>query len=231
MHLMRHEVRCGSCGETSEQTLSPASGAAEGNQPPDFDTRPNGPVRATIQFWMQRCPHCGYCASDISAIHVNAANLIASLAYQRQLIDSKFPPKACEFLCHAMILDQVGQQADAGWTCLHAAWVCDDEEHMEAAVQARDLAIDYWRKAKKAGQDFGDPGLEGVLITDLLRRMSRFEDALINCAQALDEAGDDDSQLPPLFEHLLRFEKTLIQKRDPSTYRLSDLPAFRARTT
>ncbi len=224
MHLIRREVRCGSCGEPSEQVSSPA---ADSNLPPDLDTRPNGPIRATIDFWMQRCPHCGYCASDLSTIHERAVELLATVEYQRQLLDPRFPEIARPFLCHAKILARVGQFADAGWTALHAAWTCDDAGAAEAAISARALALDYWRRTKLEGQDFGEPGLEAVLVTDLLRRMGRFEDALINCSQALDGI-EEEGGAPPLIEHLLRYEKTLVQKHDTGSYRLNDLPAFRA---
>jgi hypothetical protein len=224
MNLIRREVRCGACGEPGDQYFHPAA-STESNEAPDLDTRPNGPMRATIQFWMQRCPHCGYCAADISAIHERAVDLISTPAYQRWLLDESMPPKAREFLCHAMILALVGQHADAGWTSLHAAWVCDDDRNAEGAVKARGLAIDYWRQAKLAGQDFGDdPAMEAALVVDLQRRMGQFHDALITCTQAF---GDGDEPPHPLIEHLLRFEKTVIQKRDTGRYRLSDLPAFR----
>lgn len=221
MNLVRRAVVCGSCGQSSEQ-IQPNSGGESGA--PDLDTRPHGPVRSTISFWMQRCPHCGYCAADISAIHEQAADLIGEEEYQNQLTDLRFPAKACEFLAHALILERVGQRADAGWTSLHAAWVCDDHDGQGQAL-ARGKALEYWRNAKLAGEDFAEPELEPALAVDLLRRMGRFEDALINCNQALD-GGEEP--LEPLIEHLLRFEKSLIQGRDTGTYRLSDLPAFQA---
>ena len=227
MSLIERYVRCGCCGEVSTQFASPAVQA--GHLPPDLDTRPNGPVRATIKTWMQRCEHCGYCAADISSIHEHAGDLIESLDYQRYLTDSRFPETARPFLCHALILARVGQFADAGWTCLHAAWACDDDDaNTEGASIARGMALENWRRGKLAGQEFGEPGLEDALVTDLLRRMGRFEDALITCSQALDAATDEGAEVPALIEHLLRFEKTLIQKRDSGVYRLNDLPAFRA---
>jgi hypothetical protein len=224
MNLIRREIRCGACGLPSDHFLSPAANA-DSNEAPDLDTRPNGPLRSTVAFWMQRCPHCGYCAADISTIHESAVDLIATPGYQRQLLEPGIPEKAREFLCHAMILAHVGQPADAGWTCLHAAWLCDDADHTQSAIEARARAIDHWRNAKLSGQDFGDDhAMESALIVDLQRRMGRFEDALITCTQAFGEPGES---IHPLIEHLLRFEKTLIQKRDTGTYRLSDLPAFR----
>jgi hypothetical protein len=229
------EVRCGNCGLSAPQPHSGAVGQPRQDLPPDLDTRPNGPLRDTISCWMQHCPHCGYCAGDISSVHEIAAPLIATQDYQRWLTDSRVPEPARKFLAHAHLLAGVGQIADAGWTCLHAGWLCDDlAGEAEAARFARGLALEYWRQAHRSGDEFCEPGLEAPLITDLLRRMNRMEDALLQCTQALDglesDDGDGPGAIPALAEHLLRFEKTLIQRRDTSTYRLSDLPAFRARS-
>ena len=227
MNLIRTGVSCGACGGKSEQTLSPAE--PDPRLLPDLDSRPHGAIRSTVAFWIQRCPHCGYCAADIANIHEKAIDLVQSADYQRALTDERFPSKVREFLCHARICAQAGQPADAGWCCLHAAWLCDDSADSEAGVRCRELALDYWKQAKLQGEDFGEGGMEYVLVVDLLRKMGRFEDALVNCSQTLDSHDELDSPLPPLVEHILRFEKTLVQKRDTGTYRISDLPAFRNR--
>jgi len=215
---------------SAPQAISGVSAAsASQDLPPDLDTRPNGPLRNTISCWMQGCPHCGYCAADVASVHEVAAPLIPTQDYQRWLTDSRVPEPARKFLAHAHLLAGVGQIADAGWSSLHAAWMCDDLGETEASRFARGLALEYWRQAHRSGDEFCEPGLEAPLITDLLRRMNRMEDALLQCTQALDDS-EGSGAIPSLAEHLLRFEKTLIQRRDTSTYRLSDLPAFRVRS-
>ena len=37
-------------------------------EPPDLDTRPEDLMRSSIDLWIQTCPHCGYCAPDISRL-------------------------------------------------------------------------------------------------------------------------------------------------------------------
>ena len=186
-----------------------------------MDTRPGEPLRSTIKYWMQICPECGYAAADIGSIHEEASDLIATTEYQRQRFDSETPEGARPFLCHALILSHVKQYADAGWTALHAAWVCDDAEDDAAARRARELAIGYWKHGKKHGQPFGDLPEEFAMATDVLRRARKFEEALVTCTE-----GIDLEDLDPVIEHVLLFEKTLIQRRDAGRYGLAAVPGL-----
>ena len=172
---------------------------------------------------MQTCPECGYSSSDISTIHELATDFIPTPEYQRQRFDSSTPDKARPFLCHALILSHVKQYADAGWTALHAAWACDDAQNDTAAARARLEAIDYWKHGKRHSQPFGNElPEEFALATDVLRRASKFEEALVTCTEGI--AIED---LDPVIMHILLFEKTLIQRRDPATYNLAAVPGLR----
>jgi len=212
------EIRCGLCGSPSQQQTAPA---ADSRQAPDLDTRPGEPLRSTIRSWMQVCPECGYASSDISSIHEEASDFVATEAYQRQRFDSATPELARPFLCHALILEHVKQYADAGWTALHAAWACDDANDDANARKARELAIEYWKHGKRHGQSFGDLPEEFALVTDVLRRAGRFEDALIACTEGI--ATED---LNPVIEHVLLFEKTLVQRRDTKRHSLAEVPGL-----
>lgn len=170
---------------------------------------------------MQMCPECGYAASDISTIHEAATDLITTTAYQRQRFDSETPELARPFLCHALILAHVKQYADAGWTALHAAWACDDAKDEKASRGARELAIGYWKHGKHHGQPFGELPEEFAIVTDVLRRTEKFEEALVTCTE-----GIDLEDLDPLFQHVLLFEKTLIQRRDAGRYNLAAVPGL-----
>ena len=57
------ETECSLCGTFSEQQIGKVP-TPEGL--PDLDSRPSEPMRSSIVFWVQRCPKCGYCATDIS---------------------------------------------------------------------------------------------------------------------------------------------------------------------
>jgi len=214
------EVHCGLCGSVSKQEVAKAANPREA---PDLDTRPGEPLRSTLEHWMQLCPECGYASSDISTIHEDASDFIATKEYQHVRFDSGTPETVRPFLCHALILNHVKQYADAGWTALHAAWACDDANDDAGARKARELAIHYWKHGKRHGQSFGEPtGDEYALAADILRRAGKFEEALVTCTEGID-LGEE---LDPVIEHVLLFEKTLIQRRDSKRYSLIAVPGL-----
>jgi hypothetical protein len=216
MDAFRVSVICGLCGVASEQWTSESLKPKEA---PDFDTRPGEPLRSTLPVWVQRCPHCGYCADSIASIHENAVDFVRGQEYHALFENSPLPEKAREFLCYSAILSHVGQHADAGWSALHAAWACDDLGDDVAAVQCRERAIAHWQKGKIAGQSFGDDlAMEYSLVTDLYRRCHLFEAAVVTCSEALDM-----EDLPPMLEQLLRREKALIDRKDEGRHSIREL--------
>jgi hypothetical protein len=216
MDSFRVNIICGLCGLSSGQQTA---GSPAPKDPPDFDTRPGEPLRSTLAVWVQRCPHCGYCAENITSIHDQAVDFVRGELYEQTLNDVAFPEKAREFLSYAAILGHVGQLADAGWSALHAAWACDDDGNEAAAVGCRAQAVDYWQRGKQGGQSFGDDlGMEFALVTDLYRRMGQFEAAVVTCSEALDV-----EELAPMLEQLLRREKALIDRKDTAGHSIREL--------
>jgi len=139
--------------------------------------------------------------------------------YQAILADETLPHKARQFLCYACLLDKLREHADAGWSCLHAAWVCDDVEDSYAASRCRAQAIEYWKRGKHAGQAFCDDlASEYALVVDLHRRMGEFELALVTCSEALDM-----EDVAPVIEHVLRRQKSLIEQKDTGSHSLREL--------
>jgi hypothetical protein len=59
---------------------------------------------------------------------------------------------------------------------------------------------------------------EYALVADLHRRMGQFELANVTCSEALDM---DD--VPPVIEHILRRQKTLIEQKDTTAHSLKEL--------
>jgi hypothetical protein len=199
------------CGQEIEEVVV---GDVPADSPPDLDTRPGEPLRSTLSDWVRRCPDCGYCAGDISTIHEHAAEFVRSPTYQQQWAALGFPEKAREFLCYALILQHVGQWADAGWTSLHAAWTCDDAGEIAAARRCREQALLLWERGKSLGQSFGDDlAMEYVLVVDLYRRTGQFERAVVTCSEAL-----DSENLNPMMAQLLRREKSLSERRDEAAH-------------
>jgi hypothetical protein len=148
-----------------------------------------------------------------------ADSVVASEGYREWLSDSSLPEKARHSLAFAFLLEKLHHAADAGWSALHAAWVCDDAGAAEAAVRCRARAIELWRRGKTAGQLFcDDMASEFALATDVLRRMGEFEAATVTCAEGLDL-----EDLPPAVEAMLRRQMVLIQSRDISAHSMAEL--------
>jgi hypothetical protein len=193
--------------------------SSEQTGPPDFDTRPSEPERSLIRHWVRECPHCGYCADDLTSIHEGVEAIVRSPEYREQLENFDVPEIARRFLSYASILARLHHWADSGWTCLHAAWACDDERAESCAINCRALAIDRWKRGKELGQNFADDlTSEFAIVTDLYRRMGEFEEATIACAEGLDL-----EDIPPVVEQMLRRQMVLIQRRDTACHSMAEL--------
>lgn len=210
------EWTCAVCGAPSEQMRLEAG---QPEEPPDFDSRPGEPVRSTIRHWMHECPHCGYAAPDLRISVIEAGGVMKSDRYKTLRSDEAIPLGTRRFLCHALILEEIGSFADAGWTCLHGAWLSDDEESDEAARRCRRDAVRLWRHGKEHGQSFGEEyAQEFALVVDVQRRAGDFDAAREACLEALQI---DD--LDPVIEDMLRLQLTLIQRRDTSCHSLREV--------
>jgi hypothetical protein len=207
---------CAVCGLESCQTQL-RSGAEI--QPPDFDTRPGEMVRSTLPDWVMECPHCGYAAGDLSAADSRAFAIVRSEEYRRRLTNPALPQDARRFAAYALLLERIGECADAGWTALHAAWLCDDAGHAEGAWACRGEAVRLWKRGKAQGEKFMEDHLqEFALVTDVLRRMGDFDAAREACLEAL-----TIESLPGLIEDMLRRQLTLIQQKDSAAHSLGEI--------
>ncbi len=219
MRTDTQQIACGNCGAETRYTFLVHADELE---PPDLDTRPGEPLRSSLPFWMKRCPFCGYCADDIHTVHEDAGPVIDSEVYQAQLSDPRFPEKANEFICHALILERLGQYADAGWTSMHAAWTCDDGTFLEAAALCRQMALRAWNVGKHQGQAFHESHeSEFLIVSDVHRRLGEFEHALTAC-----NLGAEAEGLPDLLDHCFRLERSLIARKERGRGSLRELAMF-----
>jgi hypothetical protein len=214
--LAESHVECAVCGKGVALLRVGSSNTMQG---PDLDTRPGEMMRSTIGFWIEQCPACGYAAPAIEEAPEPAAAVVRGDAYQALRRQAGSPEGVRKFLLHAHLLAALGHPAEAGWTSLHAAWVCDDAGDDGAAAAARRQAIALWKQGKARGISFmEDLPSEFALATDVLRRAGEFDQAREACLAALD-AGE----LPPLIEGILRFELALIGRRDAARHSLAEL--------
>ena len=213
--LNEEKKECTICG-TSSIHMEIISTKALGSS--DLDARPPEPERSSIDYWIQRCPACGYCAPDISKGDKEISNIILSDPYKKQLKNPEFPDLANSFLCWALILEEESQFKIAGWTVVKAVWACDDAGNNDAAQACRKRAVSLLHKAREKGQWFADhAGTEEALIVDLLRRSGQFELALSMCDERLEKE-------PEKFIHdVLVYQKNLIEKADVDRHTTSEI--------
>ena len=213
--LNEEKKECAICGSSSTH-IEIVSTKALGSS--DLDARPPEPERSTIDYWIQRCPGCGYCAPDISKGDKEMSNIILSDPYKEQLEKPEFPELANSFLCWSLIQEEESQFKIAGWTAVKAAWACDDANNNNAAQACRKRAVSLLQKAREKGQWFADrAGTEESVIIDLVRRSGQLELALNMCDERLKKE-------PGQFVHdILIYQKKLIEKSDVDRHATSEI--------
>lgn len=195
----------------------------------DLDTRPHGMARSTLDYQVQRCLACGYCAADLSQTPSSAARQrMGNPDYLAQLNDPAYPSLANAFLCQALLHQSDGQPGATLTVLLSAAWVCDDAEAGEAARQCRGRAIELLGRPDLPDSEFfpepaGDfAGQRDLLLSDLLRRAERFAEGQDVVAHGLAIAQNAH------IRRLLRFEQQLIAAGEMGARRIADGAAFDA---
>ncbi len=205
-------VKCALCGaETNAEVL----GSTNQFGYADLDTRPPEMARSTIEYWILRCPSCGYCAPDIARADEGLSDFIKTPQYLAQLADVKLPAKCREFLCWALIAEHTGDYSAAVWSAVHAAWVCDDALNDAAAKGCRLRAISLINDAiSKKQRLFRTKQELAVLHADLLRRTCQYSEAI--------RIVDDNLgvQQEVCVQKLLEYEKLLSQREDDRCHTL-----------
>ena len=217
--IFPEDVECALCGMINRQFIA----APTGKQPglPDLDARPAYMSTIALGNRIQHCPNCGYCAPDISIEFPSAQETVHSETYKRLIKNKTLPGLARYLLCWASIQEAVQEHPGAGWACLNAAWVCDDEDEINQAIHCRQRAIRNFLQAREAGRSFSlDIGTEEVLLADLYRRTGQFAKAKHISQQGL---GLDPSEL---IVPLLRFEIMLADQEDRGRHSVSAVPGI-----
>src|SRR4030042_1273636 len=137
--LSEKKVRCGVCGTKKKYT---EVGSTNAFGSPDLDTRPPEMERTAITYFVQRCPKCGYCASDVSKACPEAKMVVNRIEFKNQLNDPTYPEPANSFLCTAIINRESGEFAASTMALIRAAWVCDDSGHLDQARVCREKAAE-----------------------------------------------------------------------------------------
>jgi hypothetical protein len=202
--------KCSVCEMTSKQ---PNLNSTNAFGPPDLDTRPAEPMRATLKVG-QRCPSCGYCARDLEDKSPSASRVVNHPAYRRQLENRINPELVNTFICRAIIARADEDMESSAWALIQATWACDDEGTPDQSVECRKVASDFIMKFRHT---FSAPEDVITAITvDLLRRAGSFEEALALIADKEASVREEP------FQKILRFQMALIAKRDTERHTVEE---------
>jgi hypothetical protein len=210
------KVNCCVC-DTESIHISVGSTNAFGY--PDLDSRPSEMERSTIYYLIQRCPSCGYCASDLSACLDNSEALVKSKIYQDILDTPSIPKGAASYLASSYIYEQLREYSESAWMAINASWICDDENDAHAAKKCRERAIEMIEigQAMLLFQHLSEQtGASEAITIDLMRRVSRFQDAR-NLAEQTKEKEIDDVILK-----IINYEETLIDNQDIDSHTIDE---------
>ena len=206
--------RCGVCGFESEYKGISSTNCRGSN---DLDTRRPEMERFTIFAWVQRCPNCGFCNSDVSKTMKSAQLSIDREEYKNQLNDPAYPTLANSFLCTAIFYRSRGVLSRSTWALIHAAWVCDDAGKLEQASTCRKKAADMLVFAQENDQPiFTDDRSNAAILVDLLRRSGQAERAREILATQTDISGAD------VISRVLSFQKVLLERNDVTCHTVAE---------
>ena len=208
--LAKRTVACGSCGRLSDQTVLNSTNAFGS---PDLDLRPPEMQRSTMPFWLQRCPHCGYCAPELEKAPADPRVLVSE-PYRSALQRGDVPELAQRFLAYALTLSP-SDPAAAGQVLLRAAWVCDDARRHEQADECRRRAAEMFKQRKPFS---GEEGVTiGAVLVDVLRRAGQFADAKSECSALLGAP-----EVSGLLRDVLEYQQRLIEREDRRAHSVSE---------
>ena len=208
------QVRCAICGEETECT---GIGSTNALGSPDLDTRPPEMERSTIHAWVQRCPRCGYCASNLGQGESHIGDLLEKPEYVAQLREPDSPALANSFLCKAMIDDYNKEWANATWALIHAAWACDDASHSRQAQKCRERAVGMLGKAEESGQSLTDQGdTDTAILVDLMRR----SDHLAEAKEVIQSRGHPSRET--VIRKIMYYQILLIERGDLQSHTIAE---------
>lgn len=209
-------VPCAVCGTETEITKFLSTHSIGSG---DLDMRSAGMHGLILSAQVQRCPGCGYCASDVSVVNPDAQAVISSQEYRDQLNDPTYPELANSFLCQSILLDRElrNNHAESAWAHIKAAWVCDDCNYTDQSIECRRraeirLAVAEARNLSPTVQDETNVAIR----VDLLRRSQQVYAARVLISERLGKVTDD------LIKRILDYQNDLLDKSDFSRHTIAE---------
>ena len=208
------DVECVICNEISNQAVIVSTNVFGS---PDLDTRPPEMERSNIEYEIQRCPSCGYCSSDLSKCHENTKDIVDSQRYKTIIANDLLPEVASSFLALSYEYEQNNQMGDSVWSAIHASWICDDEEILEASKNCRKQALSLIDKAGSYEKLLSDQvGATEVIAIDLMRRVGMFSKGLKLVKSTKVKDVDE------VIFKVIDYEEKLIEMKDVESHTISE---------
>ena len=220
--LFRSEETCIVCKKKSHHNLV-CTTTAFGSR--DLDLRPPSMERENIGYLVQRCPECGYCASELNPESVEemgwaekndfifkVSNVVNSDEYKIQLNHADYSELANSFLCKALVEIKTEELIEAYWSTANAAWACDDDLNQDSAIACRTKALKIIDKIHENDQKVLEEDDDEILQIDLLRRSKQFDKAKTLIDKFRPETSNE------IILKILDFHEELIKKGDDSCY-------------
>ena len=176
-------------------------------------------MRWALQFQIQRCPRCGYCAEQLGQRTRGARRVVSSPIYRDVLENARMPVLARSYFCAALVAEAAALRDASASHFLAAAWACDDAGATKQARICRDRAAEMLAAAIEWGDVPSDnPVVHGVRA-DVLRRAGRYDEAVValNAAGAID-ADDEPNQAATV----LAFIRELAEARDDRPHSVAE---------
>ena len=179
-NIVERCVHCGVCRRKSDQRVILSAIAGFGS--PGLDGRPPRTPHVTMDLWLQVCPHCGFCSSDLTEASRRARKVVRSREYKTITEHDQLPAMAVPFVRRAMIDQELDDPEAVAQSYVWAAWACDDAtEDPYAEAYARDFrsrAAEFMDAALEQDQwDQSTYQDQRVRQIDLLRRAGELEKA------------------------------------------------------
>ena len=208
------KIVCSVCGTESEHKVITKT---EDNGIQDMDLRPTGEHRDTMEMWVMECPECSYCNGTLETPLDTDRRYLKSREYTTlgglvtdNVLVSRFVRKALVCLRNR-------DYAESVKSYLYGAWVADDTENTETAVECRNEAISIMENSTLLDSD--DMML---LRADLLRRSGQFEKVI---SEYSDKRFDN-----PFTLLMTMYEIELCKKGDSSAHSMADIPGVKFTT-
>lgn len=205
------EFKCSVCGAKSKHTVITK---IQANGAPDMDLRPSAPHRSTMEYWVMECPECHYCNGSIDIPLKADKSYLDSDEYKTLDGLKTENPLVSKFVRKAIVCMKNKDYKEAVQSYLYGAWVCDDNNDVEKALECRKKALNIMENNTLLDDDNFF-----LLRADLLRRTGQFD-------KVVSDYGEKFFNIP-LMLLASQYQVKLAKNRDILAHKMSEIPGVK----